>query len=199
MSNLATLQPRRRKCAAATRAAILDAARARFLEESYNSVGLRDIARDAGVDVALVNRYFGSKEELFTLVMRGGEGESIELPQAGDSLADFFTALVSREDEQGCVHTREKLQIMLRSANSPAAAAVISAAFRKGVLDPLADLLPGRNANARAALMMAVLIGTNVLRNVFPVTPLPAEEEAAFEAGLRGLFELAQAPVEAQA
>lgn len=46
----------RPKNAAVTREAILEAARQRFLLESYDNVGLRDIAGDAGVDVALVGR-----------------------------------------------------------------------------------------------------------------------------------------------
>src|SRR3546814_4650837 len=66
--------PARTRNAAATRHAILLAATGRFLQDSYECVGLRDIARDAGIDVALVSRYFGSKEELFAQVLRG-EGE----------------------------------------------------------------------------------------------------------------------------
>ena len=61
-----------KKSAAATREKLLASARQRFLRESYDNVGLRDIAADAGVDVALVGRYFGSKEQLFTEVLRGG-------------------------------------------------------------------------------------------------------------------------------
>ena len=51
--------------AAATRTAILEAARDRFAAESYDDVGMRDIARDVGVDAALISRYFGSKDDLF--------------------------------------------------------------------------------------------------------------------------------------
>src|SRR3546814_13123254 len=74
--------PARTRNAAATRHAILLAATGRFLQDSYESVGLRDIARDAGIDVALVIRYFGSKEDLFAQVLRG-EGED-KAPLDGD-------------------------------------------------------------------------------------------------------------------
>ena len=56
-------RPRPRN-AAATRTAILEAARERFAAESYDDVGMRDIARDVGVDAALISRYFGSKDDL---------------------------------------------------------------------------------------------------------------------------------------
>ena len=69
----------RQRNAAATREAILRAARCHFLTDSYESVGLRDIAGAACVDVALVGRYFGGKEELFRQVLRGdGPGNSTE-------------------------------------------------------------------------------------------------------------------------
>ena len=48
-----------------TKAAILAAARTRFAAEGYRSASLRAVARDVGVDAALVVRYFGSKPGLF--------------------------------------------------------------------------------------------------------------------------------------
>ena len=58
-------QQNRPRNASATRDAMLAAARERFARHSYDDVGLRDVARDAGVDAALISRYFGSKEDLF--------------------------------------------------------------------------------------------------------------------------------------
>src|SRR4051812_22290036 len=49
----------------ATRAAILRAARERFAAEGYEKSTIRAIAADAGVDPALVMRYYGNKEKLF--------------------------------------------------------------------------------------------------------------------------------------
>ena len=63
--------------AAATRTAILDAARERFAAESYDDVGMRDIARDVGVDAALISRYFGSKDDLFLAALDScGDGSA---------------------------------------------------------------------------------------------------------------------------
>ena len=55
----------RRRDAEATRAAILEAAKRQFAELGYDRAGLREIAGEAGVDVALIKRYFGGKEPLF--------------------------------------------------------------------------------------------------------------------------------------
>ena len=68
MSELALKEraPPRKRDAAATRAGILEAAKGQFARLGYDRTGLRDIAAEAGVDAALINRYFGGKEGLFT-------------------------------------------------------------------------------------------------------------------------------------
>lgn len=48
-----------------TRGHILDVAFAAFLQGGYEHTSVRGIARRAGVDPALVHRYFGSKKDLF--------------------------------------------------------------------------------------------------------------------------------------
>lgn len=60
--------PQRVKDSAATRDGILRAASRRFAERGFAHVTLQDIADDAGVTPALVNRYFVSKRALFELV-----------------------------------------------------------------------------------------------------------------------------------
>src|SRR5277367_2716998 len=63
------MTPVRRRGAAATRQAILDSARDAFARAGYDGAGVREIAAGAGVTAMLVNRYFGSKEGLFTEVV----------------------------------------------------------------------------------------------------------------------------------
>src|SRR5258706_11761494 len=61
--------PARRRNAAATREAILASARQAFARAGYDGAGVREIAAGAGVTAMLVNRYFGSKEQLFAEVI----------------------------------------------------------------------------------------------------------------------------------
>lgn len=49
-----------------SRQRIVDAARNRFMREGYDRATVRAIAADAGVDVAMVYYFFGSKEGLFS-------------------------------------------------------------------------------------------------------------------------------------
>src|SRR5215470_15120321 len=59
----------RKRDAEATRAAILAAAKEHFAKSGYDGAFLKDIAADAGVDAALINRYFGGKDGLFQAVI----------------------------------------------------------------------------------------------------------------------------------
>ncbi len=55
---------------AQTRAHILHVARAAFARTGFESTSVRSIAAEAGVDQALVHRYFGTKKQLFLAVIR---------------------------------------------------------------------------------------------------------------------------------
>lgn len=48
---------------------IIEAARARFLEQGVDGASVRDIARDAGTNVGMIVYYFGTKDKLFLSVI----------------------------------------------------------------------------------------------------------------------------------
>jgi AcrR family transcriptional regulator len=57
------------RVSATTKARILDAAEALFMEHGFEATSLRAITAAAGVNLAAVNYHFGSKEELFQSVL----------------------------------------------------------------------------------------------------------------------------------
>jgi AcrR family transcriptional regulator len=166
MSETATLvraSPPRRRDAQATRAAILEAGKAQFARVGYGSATLRDIAAEAGVDVALIKRYFGGKEALFT--------EALKASFRRDPLNDWNRATFARDIAQmmagdarsGEAHTHG-FQFLLRAATSPATAPLLNVAVQERFLAPISEWLGGEDAQARARVLAAAFIGCLVER-----------------------------------
>lgn len=82
---------RRPSHAPSGREALLVAARRSFARKGFDGASLRDIAAQAGVDVALVARLFGSKEALWSAVIDG-------LALAGERYRAQFERLAAAAD-----------------------------------------------------------------------------------------------------
>ena len=180
--------PNRVRNAAATREAILASARSRFLDESYENVGLREIAGDAGVDVALIGRYFGSKEQLFHEVLRGMRCDWLDTAIAVDELPAYLAAMVLCHDEEEDREDLDRLLIILRSASSPQASELVRTAFREDVIEPVSRLLSGPDAELRVATAFSILTGLSVMRTFMGVEPLCGCERDKLERKLVGLL-----------
>jgi AcrR family transcriptional regulator len=93
-----TTTVRRPHDAAATRQALLEAAGRVFDEVGYDRATTREIGERAGVDPAMIARYFDCKEGLFLAAIAVGAGEEEEIDFAPQALLAF---LVERWDERG--------------------------------------------------------------------------------------------------
>lgn len=160
--------------AAATRGAILDAATRRFTAESYDQVGMRDIAKDVGVDPALISRYFGSKEDLFRNVIDDcGAGQDL---MAGDR-ATFGERiahdLVYGPRKEGKLAW---LLIMMRSSSSSKALEVIQRASREGFYQPFVEWVGGQDAAIRVRIAAGLMMGLSISRDLSAGLELSAEE-----------------------
>ena len=178
--------------AAATRTAILDAARERFAADSYDDVGMRDIARDVGVDAALISRYFGSKDELF-LAALDSCGDGSQLMQ-GDK-ADFGRR-VSHEIvyEPKKAEKLKAMSIMLRSIGSARAAEMVQNTCAARFFGPLEEWIGGKDAVVRARVLAGLLMGRSVSRELgggqFDLSPDEAERmRQRLEAILQSLID----------
>ena len=154
--------PRKRN-AEATRAAILEAAKAQFALLGYDCAVLRDIAREAGVDVALVKRYFGGKEALFL--------EALRTSFAPDGTQDWNRATFPHElatalaDSPHLDEARtHRFQFLLRAATSPTTAPLLNVLVQDRFLQPIREWLGGPDADARARVLAACYIGFLVER-----------------------------------
>jgi AcrR family transcriptional regulator len=154
--------PRKRN-AEATRAAILEAAKGHFALLGYDVAVLRDIARDAGVDVALVKRYFGGKEALFLEALRTSFGpDSVRDWDHANFAHEIATALA---DSPHADEARtQRFQFLLRAATSPTTAPLLNVLVQDRFLGPIREWLGGADADARARVFAASYIGFLVER-----------------------------------
>ena len=166
--------PRRPRNAAATRAAILQSARQAFARAGYDGAGVREIAKEAGVTAMLINRYFGSKEQLFGEVLR----EVMQSPTilAADNLrsADLAETLASTlvEVTKAGSTPLEGFLIMMYSAASRSAAAIGREQIQQHYQKVLASVLRGEQREERAALVFALVAGVQVMRQIIGLSAL---------------------------
>ncbi|HVH05372.1 MAG TPA: TetR family transcriptional regulator [Myxococcota bacterium] len=166
--------PARRRNAAATRAAILASARKAFVRAGYDGAGVREIASGAGVTAMLVNRYFGSKERLFAEVVAATMAEPVVLAPANLGAshrgAAMAAALVGLTGSGAA--PLDGFQIMLRSASSDRAAEIGRVQIEAHHLKTMAAALAGPRAPERAAVVLAVVAGFQVMRQMIGLAPL---------------------------
>jgi AcrR family transcriptional regulator len=156
-----------------TRAAVLDAARARFASDGYEAATIRAVARDARVDPALVMHFFGSKEGLLFAV----------LEELSDFAETMLASLAGPRAGRGRRFTRayfeaweapvmgSQLRTLVRAAiGSPRA----SRAFQEHLAASLAR--SGISISQHAGLMLAAsqLFGIAVVRYIIEVPVLVA-------------------------
>lgn len=168
-----------------TREDILRVARRRFLDDGYQRVTLRSIATEAGVDVALVSHYFGSKSGLFGATMRLAANPAAKLDEA--IRGDFATmptrllrTLVTTWDDPVI---GAGLRAMAEAATrEPEVNRGLREMVEREIVGRLAERIGGPDASARAGIVathaMGIIFGRYVLR-VEPLASMPADELVA--------------------
>jgi AcrR family transcriptional regulator len=179
--------------AAKTRQLLLDAARRRFADDGYAATTVRDIADDAGVNVALISRYFDSKVGLFAACLNAAVTD-LRRP-SGDTPLELIPAAMAAQIAGAQADGRPDplLMLLLRSSGDERADEI-----RVGLLGSYAERL-ARTAGwqpdqpdpdhllLRAQATLAAAIGIIVLRSSAPVRPLAEASEQDLADVLRRL------------
>ncbi|WP_394846444.1 TetR family transcriptional regulator [Pendulispora brunnea] len=181
--------------AAATRKAILDSARRAFARFGYDGVGVREIAAGAGVTAMLINRYFGSKERLFAEVAIETMSKPVILTpdfiESGCPSETMAAALVQLTQRDAT--PLEGFLIMLRSAASEQAAAIGREQIQAHYQTTLARALQGPDRAERAAIILSLVAGFQMMRQAMGLPALanakPAALERVLERALRALID----------
>ncbi|KEJ89850.1 TetR/AcrR family transcriptional regulator [Sulfitobacter donghicola] len=167
-----------------TRENLLTHARTLLWKHGYSNVSLRQIAAAAGVDVALISRYFGNKRGLFEATIEGAfdlpdvssREALVELtvelfvnhPRDGQAVSVLNLMLMNAQDEEVGGLVREKQQEVMQSA------------VEKAIGD-----------RTQAALFMAVILGISVVEKTLHLAAIGQYDTPEYEAQLRHMLNAA--------
>jgi AcrR family transcriptional regulator len=161
--------PSRRRDADATRAALLTAARDLFAERGFEQTTVRDIAAKAGVNQALLFRYFGSKDGLFDATMTSSSRELIKETPPELLLLRTMQRMFAKDAPTA---EASPFYAVLRSAAHQGAKSVVRGQIGQEYADVLASLTDASNAEVRADLVLAWVLGIGLLRYVLVKEPI---------------------------
>jgi AcrR family transcriptional regulator len=154
----------------ATKAAILAAAREHFAAGGYERATIRAIAADAGIDPALVMRYFGNKDKLFAAAadfdLRLPDLSTLPRNQIGAALVEHFIERWEADDT---------FMALIRTAVTNEAAAKRVRAVLVAQVAPLIAALSGeppQTAGTRAGLVASQILGMALCRYVLRLSPV---------------------------
>jgi AcrR family transcriptional regulator len=165
----------RRPGESGTQQAILDAARAAFTGTGYDGATVRGIAREAGVDPALVHHYFGNKEHLFVEAMQLPFDPAVIIPALlapgidgiGERITRMFLTV------WGSVERNNPFIGLLRGAMTHERSATMLREFvTKAIIGRVTAALDVEQPQLRANLVASQLIGLAFTRYIIRIEPL---------------------------
>ncbi len=167
--------------AATTRENLLIQARALLWAHGYSNVSLRTIASAAGVDVALVSRYFGGKRGLFQATLEG----AFDVPDVADEaeLVDVAVRMFTTAPRNGMVPS--VLQLLLMNAHDEEVGDMVRAAHHAKMQAGLEAVI---GDPARAALFMAATLGMSVAEKSLHLPGIAPHDTPEYEAQLRHML-----------
>ena len=177
------------KKALSTKEKLLISARKLFWARGYSNVSVRDLTKDAGVDVALVSRYYDGKLGLFKASIDGAF-DWPELFAASDGqFKDIVVAKLADSLEQ--TEENSALKMLILNSMDPEVGDYVREAAKDCLILPLQTILGGEKARERVALFLAVMIGASMMRNNLQVDGMANTSRLNYERQLRYLADAA--------
>lgn len=179
--SLQPLRRGRRSGSDGSREAILIAARKLFAEQGFDGTSLRQVAREASVDPAMVHHFFKGKDQLFA--------SSVELPVDPEQVLSGVESLDPSARAEAVVKAvlhlwegpaQHGLVAFVRGTiGSKAKTALLREMVSRTVLSRIATGLPGSEPEAklRGNLVASQMIGLMLARYVVRLEPLASAGE----------------------
>ncbi|PRY79567.1 AcrR family transcriptional regulator [Yoonia maritima] len=170
-----------------TREKLLTSATRAFCVQSYSNVSLRGIAKDPGVDVALVSRYFGGKMGLFQAML----DDVFAWPEmmSGDDPVEVAIAKYTDPDTADA-HMSVIRMIVVNGAD-PEVGDILRERLREMLVDPMLAKMGGERAAPNLAMFIAVTLGAAMVRHTLRLPGMADTQPEAYAMQLRHLIDAA--------
>jgi AcrR family transcriptional regulator len=159
-STTVTVRPRN---AGISKQALLDAAQELFGQNGFEGTTVRDIGEHAGVDHALIARYFGSKADLYIAALVA-EARGDQAPSQFEGLNEMADGMLSRMDESGLGPV---MQALIRSDTSSQIRKAAQNHMARRLVDPIVAHTSRSEINEaqlRSEIVASALIGVSLGR-----------------------------------
>jgi AcrR family transcriptional regulator len=154
----------RSRDAAASKDALLQAAWTLFGEQGFEATTIREIGERAGVDAALIARYFGSKADLYIAAVDAEDAE--RPPGEYEGLEQMTDVVLTWADRRG---PGPILQAIVRSDTSPEIREAALDRLAQRWIGPLVANLSAQGVDRpqlRAQVAVSALVGISVGRSL---------------------------------
>lgn len=172
------------KKADATRERLLVQARTLMWARGYGAVPLREVAQAAGVDVALVSRYFGGKMGLFEATLE----HAFDVPPVTDAAALVEVVVQIFVSAPRVGGQPSILQLLVVNGKDPEVGALVRDMHAQHMQARLTELL---GSAERAALFMATILGFSFAEKSMQLDGIPPYDTPEYEAQLRHMLQAA--------
>jgi AcrR family transcriptional regulator len=170
----------RTRDATASKDALLQAAQTLFGQQGFERTTIREIGERAGVDAALIARYFGSKADLYIAAVAAEDAEGT--PRRYEGLEQMADVVVTRADRRG---PGPILQAIVRSDTSAEIRHAASDRMARRLVDPLVANMTAQGLDRpqlRAEVAVSALFGISLGRSLGwfdEIRSVPREELVA--------------------
>ncbi len=164
---------------------LLLAAKQHFWSDGFSNVSVRKIAQEAGADVALIKRYFGSKRGLFEAsVTEKDFGDFI--PDNADDLkavlVELFQSPVSNPSAPSF------FTMLIMNAQDAEVGEFVRQNYRENIEARMVDAL---GSPAKAALVTAAVLGFSIVEKMLRSNGIAARGSDAHRAQFEALLDAA--------
>jgi AcrR family transcriptional regulator len=149
--------------AGVTKQALLDAAQELFGQRGFDGTTIREIGERAGVDHALIARYYGGKADLYIAALVA-EVRGDQPPLDFEGLKDMAEGMVTRMDSHGLGPV---MQALIRTETTDPVHKAARAHIARRMVDPMVAEVTRRatdQGRLRSELVVSALLGISLGR-----------------------------------